>query len=59
MRPGVKTEEWFEQLLQECEKFAVEQKLSRLICGMSAEHDTPKRRQRSLSRISENDCSWF
>lgn len=39
VRPGVKTEQWFEQLLRECEKFAVEQKLSRLICGMSAERE--------------------
>lgn len=39
VRPGAKTEEWFEKLLQECEKFAVEQKLSRLVCGMSTERD--------------------
>ena len=39
VRPGAKTEQWLEQLLQECEKFAATQKLSRLVCGMSAERD--------------------
>ena len=39
VRPGQETEQWFEELLRECEKFVVEQKLSRLMCGMSTERD--------------------
>ena len=39
VRPDVKTEQWFELLLRECEKFAVQEKLSRLVCGMSTERE--------------------